>query len=319
MSPSAAETITRADGAPQSINTIYQDPRGSLFVTALNGRLFQVASQALVPVLLPASLRALPIRNVFRDSSGTLWMGTDGQGVVRFSERGTERYTMRQGLVNDFVRAFCEDREGDLWIGTDGGLSRFSAGRFQNFNIESGLVYGSIRLLLADRTGNLWIGTDGGLSQFRAGGFVTDPLLERLRGQKIWALHEDSAGGLWIGTHGAGLFWLKAGKLAQFTIEQGLPSNKIHFIAEDAHAQLWMSGLRLDNPPDSSRWYPGGGIYRNVWLVKTAPVHVGHWGTYVATSEVARDKARVEIKVRGQSNIYRCQPDRQDASLRTRR
>ena len=30
--------------------------------------------------------------------------------------------------------------------------------------------------------------------------------------------------------------------------------------------------IRLDNPPDSSRWYPGGGIYRNVWLVKTSPV-----------------------------------------------
>ena len=45
--------------------------------------------------------------------------------------------------------------------------------------------------------------------------------------------------------------------------------------------------IRLDNPPDSSRWYPGGGIYRNVWLVKTAPVHVGHWGTYVTTPEVS--------------------------------
>jgi len=32
--------------------------------------------------------------------------------------------------------------------------------------------------------------------------------------------------------------------------------------------------IRLDNPPLSSRWYPGGGIYRHVWLVTTAPVHV---------------------------------------------
>jgi beta-galactosidase len=45
--------------------------------------------------------------------------------------------------------------------------------------------------------------------------------------------------------------------------------------------------IRLDNPPDSSRWYPGGGIYRNVWLVKTDQVHVGHWGTYVTTPEVS--------------------------------
>jgi beta-galactosidase len=55
--------------------------------------------------------------------------------------------------------------------------------------------------------------------------------------------------------------------------------------------------IRLDNPPDSSRWYPGGGIYRNVWLVKTAPVHVSHWGTYVTTPEVNQVSATVRISV----------------------
>ena len=55
--------------------------------------------------------------------------------------------------------------------------------------------------------------------------------------------------------------------------------------------------IRLDNPPNSSRWYPGGGIYRNVWLVKTAPVHVGHWGTYVTTPEVSPSAATVNIRV----------------------
>lgn len=55
--------------------------------------------------------------------------------------------------------------------------------------------------------------------------------------------------------------------------------------------------IRLDNPPDSSRWYPGGGIYRNVWLVKTADVHVGHWGTYVTTPEVNSNAAKVNINV----------------------
>jgi beta-galactosidase len=55
--------------------------------------------------------------------------------------------------------------------------------------------------------------------------------------------------------------------------------------------------IRLDNPPDSSRWYPGGGIYRNVWLVKTSPVHVGHWGTYVTTPDVSPTAATVNLKV----------------------
>ena len=55
--------------------------------------------------------------------------------------------------------------------------------------------------------------------------------------------------------------------------------------------------VRLDSPAESSRWYPGGGLYRNVWLVKTAPVHVGHWGTYVTTPKVSVEAATVEMRV----------------------
>jgi beta-galactosidase len=55
--------------------------------------------------------------------------------------------------------------------------------------------------------------------------------------------------------------------------------------------------IRLDNPPDSSRWYPGAGIYRNVWLVKTQPMHVGQWGTYLTTPEVSPEHATVNLKV----------------------
>ncbi|HTY88267.1 MAG TPA: beta-galactosidase GalB [Candidatus Acidoferrum sp.] len=60
--------------------------------------------------------------------------------------------------------------------------------------------------------------------------------------------------------------------------------------------------IRLDNPPDSSRWYPGGGIYRNVWLVKTAPVHVAQWGTYVTTPEISPKQAAVKIQVKVQND-----------------
>jgi beta-galactosidase len=55
--------------------------------------------------------------------------------------------------------------------------------------------------------------------------------------------------------------------------------------------------IRLDNPPDSSRWYPGAGIYRHVWLVKTAPVHVAHWGTYLTTPDISASSATMDLKV----------------------
>jgi beta-galactosidase len=55
--------------------------------------------------------------------------------------------------------------------------------------------------------------------------------------------------------------------------------------------------IRLDNPPKSSRWYPGGGIYRNVWLVKTPPLHVAQWGTRITTPKVSDEAATVRIDV----------------------
>ena len=53
--------------------------------------------------------------------------------------------------------------------------------------------------------------------------------------------------------------------------------------------------VRLDTEKWDSRWYPGAGIYRHVWLVKAGPVHVGHWGTYVTTPEVSDKSAAVNL------------------------
>ena len=53
--------------------------------------------------------------------------------------------------------------------------------------------------------------------------------------------------------------------------------------------------IRVDNPNYSARWYPGGGIYRNVWLTKVNPVHVAHWGTFVTSKNVTATAAEVNI------------------------
>jgi beta-galactosidase len=53
--------------------------------------------------------------------------------------------------------------------------------------------------------------------------------------------------------------------------------------------------IRLDSPVESSRWYPGGGLYRSVWLTKVERVHVGQWGTCVTTKDVSAQSATVDF------------------------
>lgn len=55
--------------------------------------------------------------------------------------------------------------------------------------------------------------------------------------------------------------------------------------------------IRLDNALDNSRWYPGAGIYRNIWLVKLNPVHVAQYGTSITTPTVSSSSATVSLIV----------------------
>lgn len=64
--------------------------------------------------------------------------------------------------------------------------------------------------------------------------------------------------------------------------------------------------VRVDNKPASSRWYPGAGIYRNVYLVKTAASGVAHWGTAVTVEDIAENGTatiRVKTTLRGEGTL----------------
>jgi beta-galactosidase len=63
------------------------------------------------------------------------------------------------------------------------------------------------------------------------------------------------------------------------------------------YGQKNIVAVRLDTEKWDSRWYPGAGIYRHVWMVKTAPVHVAHWGTYITTPTVTDASAQIKLEV----------------------
>ncbi|KAF4125994.1 beta-galactosidase [Geosmithia morbida] len=61
--------------------------------------------------------------------------------------------------------------------------------------------------------------------------------------------------------------------------------------------------IRVDNPRESSRWYPGGGIYRDIWLNKVSRTHVGQWGTFITTKKVSNQSAILDLSVEVQNNL----------------
>jgi ligand-binding sensor domain-containing protein/signal transduction histidine kinase len=220
--------------------TIYQDHDGSFWIGST--QLFHLKDGNVLSESLPGT-RGIHVRNVFRDRSGALWVGTDGNGLFRIAGGQTTKFS---SLSNNYIRGIAQARDGTMWIATDGGLNHLILDGIRQtihpYLVADGLSYPSTRALLIDRQGDLWIGTDHGVSHMRGDKFLVDPDIAPLAQMKVWTIHQDSDGGLWFGTRDSGLYRLRDGKLAHFTVEDGLASNAIYQILEDSENHFWMSG-----------------------------------------------------------------------------
>ena len=110
-----------------------------------------------------------------------------------------EVFGLRDGLPQSQVGPLAQDREGYLWVGTWGGLTRFNGERFDSFYIEDGLPSNRVQQLLVDHDGLLWVATAAGLAVWSDHRLapVDDA---RVAGVRCRALAEDAAGRLWVGT-----------------------------------------------------------------------------------------------------------------------
>ena len=239
LSKTPVKTVALPDASDSDAETVYQDANGSIWIAAANLFRFQNGQSALYRFPVIAGVR---VRNVFRDREGTLWVGTDGRGVYHQIGKRFVHYTTAQGLVNNFIRAFLQSRDGSVWIATDEGVTRWTRGKLFSYQMKDGLCYFSTRSILEDRNGDIWIGTDRGVSRLHDGRFQVDAAVQALREEKVWAIHQDSDGAIWFGTRTGGLYRWQSGKLVHYTVAQGLASNSIYEIVEDREGKLWMSG-----------------------------------------------------------------------------
>jgi len=232
-------TVKLPDAADSDAETVYQDWNGDLWVAAVN--LFRVHDGKAAPYQFPG-ISGVRVRNVFRDREGALWIGTEGRGAYRLVGQRLIHYSAREGLVNNFIRAFLQGRDGSVWIATDEGVSRWRPQGITNYQMHDGLAYFSTRSLLEDSRGDIWIGTDQGVSRLHDNSFQSDGATEALKNEKVWAIHEDPEGGLWFGTRTGGLYRWRSGTMTHYTVARGLSSNGIYELLEDGKGNLWMSG-----------------------------------------------------------------------------
>ena len=144
------------------------------------------------------------------------------------------------GLPQESVWAITQTRDGYLWIGTGGGLSRFDGVRFEVFGIQDGLPSMQIRALLEDRSGALWIGTANGVSRYRNGKFTSWTRRDGLAGESVTQLAEDGEGDIWIGSN-LGLSRWRGGKLENIGAAAGLAGVDVRAVVSDDLGKIWIS------------------------------------------------------------------------------
>jgi two-component sensor histidine kinase/streptogramin lyase len=167
-------------------------------------------------------------------------------------------------LSGDIVRAVLEDRDGAVWMATQGGgLSRLRNGAFTTFTKRDGLLSDQVFAIHEDREGSVWIGSyNGGLNRFKDGRFLSYTTDQLPKSIFITAFHEDPAGAIWIGTAGGGLKRLLAGVFTTYTTKEGLAHNYVWSMVEDKEGHLWVgtdAGLSRLKDGSFQRYDPEGG------------------------------------------------------------
>jgi len=268
----------------------------------------------------PLSLAHDKVYALYRDRAGVLWVGT-AAGLNRYDPQtdGFIRYpyhepdtllNQRSGpwqLSSPYAKLIYEDRAGQLWIGTLGGLNKFDrdTGRFTAYQHDPDnprtLSGDLIRVLYEDSTGKLWLAYwEGGLDQFdpttgRATRYqhdADDP--HSLSDDYVTFIHEDRAGKLWVVATGEGvnLFERETGKFIPYRYDpadaDSLSDNAIESLLEDRDSVLWLgTGGRGVN------WYdPAWNTFPAYRVTAPARDEVGNTMIFALTSAAIDDTTR---------------------------
>ncbi|HWE48216.1 MAG TPA: two-component regulator propeller domain-containing protein [Bryobacteraceae bacterium] len=256
LRPGRVTMYTTADGLPAKVvGSIVQDAGGVIWAGSQCGPVSELRDGRFVPRFAEYTKESCALA-MWAARDGSLWIGTDHNGLFRWHAGRMEQFGAGSGLSDLNVRSLFEDRDGVIWIGTlQGGLHKYSEGRLSRaYGRADGVAAGELESFAQDRQGRLWIGSNGnGLSVYENGGFRILGPAESPPENDISGLFVDSHDDLWVATDRSGLFRRHNNKWDRFGPEQGIGDRLVAGILEDRQGTLWVSTAKGISRVERSR------------------------------------------------------------------
>ena len=182
---------------------------------------------------------SLAVQAIASDSAGALWLGTIDHGIYRWASGRLDHFDTKSGLTGDSIYSFFEDREGNMWVSTSGGLDRFRDLKAWSYTTREGLSVDEVDAVLATRDGRIWAGTASSLDVFDHGQFHSLRAGKELPGTQVTSLFEDRAHRIWVGID-EGLWIYADGAFTVVPDLDGKPLKGMVFaLAQDADGDVW--------------------------------------------------------------------------------
>ena len=189
------------------------------------------------------------LREIFQDSRGHLWFGTNVYDLMMYNGDTLKYITEKDGFSGGRVTAITEDEKGDIWVATSSGLNKYDGQSFTIYTEKNGLSNSEIWSFLIGSNGVMWIGTNEGLSRFDGQNFenisVPKPQVSKpntiYSADRITGIVEDKKGKLWLGTDGYGIAKYDGQSFTSYTTDDGLVDNTIADLMMDSGGELWIA------------------------------------------------------------------------------
>ena len=221
------------------------DRSGRLLVSAAGKGVYRLENGEFRPFLSAADLSNRDAYVLKQCRDGALWLGTLA-GLFDYQDNRLRHHPLKPGMT-EMIHALVEDRDGNVWVGSEGRLYRWYQGVFESLGSDRGLGSNYVFSVCEDAEGSIWVGTvDGGLTQIRDVKITTFSDREGLNGEVFRSLHAEDAGIMWIGGYGGYLNRYQDGRFDNFSLPVRFRSRTIWSLETDGGDSLWLgtdSGL----------------------------------------------------------------------------